>query len=107
MTSTGENGARVGAPQLPANLPPMVYVPSQRVVEGDAEAQLELRYLVDGRLAAPVYSTLERLVEGCGEDQPWVLLPVRILEQCREELGIEAVVLDATLPLDVETDGDA
>lgn len=76
----------------------MVYLPCQRVVNGDHEAQLELRWLVDGRLAAVAYTTRERLVQACGESQPWVLLPTRVLEEYRERLGIEAVVLDAELP---------
>ncbi|MGH3907700.1 MAG: SAV_915 family protein [Pseudonocardiaceae bacterium] len=91
-------------PALPAmtagetnpTLPPMVYVPAQRVAR-DGEAQLELRRLVDGRLVAVTYTTLERLVQGCGERQPWVLLPTPVLERYRDELGIEAVVLDAEL----------
>ncbi|MGH3906857.1 MAG: SAV_915 family protein [Pseudonocardiaceae bacterium] len=82
----------------------MVYLPSQRVVEGDDEAQLELRRLDDGRLAAVAYTTRERLVQCCGESQPWVLLPTRVLEEYHERLGIEAVVLDADLPPELRHD---
>lgn len=88
----------------------MVYLPSQRVSEGDHEAQLELRRLVDGRLAAVAYTTRERLIQSCGEGQPWVLLPTQVLEEYRERLGIDAVVLDAALPPEQRYepgDGDA
>ncbi|MFN2496060.1 MAG: SAV_915 family protein [Pseudonocardiaceae bacterium] len=90
--------------ELDPGLPPMVYLPSQRLVPGTDEAQLELRRLVDGRLAAVAYTTRERLVQGCGESQPWVLLPTQVLEECRERLGIEAVVLDAELPPELRHD---
>ena len=66
------------------SLPPMVYLPAQRIVNGEDEAQLELRRLVDGRLAAVAYTTLQRLVQCCGENQPWVLLATRALAEYRE-----------------------
>src|SRR5262245_295727 len=71
------------------SLPPLSYLPAQQGTSDDAEARLELRRLVDGRLAAMAYSTLERLVQSCGEAQPWVLLPTPVLEEYRERLGIE------------------
>lgn len=95
--------------ELDPGLPPMVYLPAQRVAQGAEEAQLELHRLVDGRLAAAAYTTRERLVRCCGANQPWVLLPTHVLAQYRERLGIEAVVLDAELPTELrhdEGDGD-
>lgn len=52
-----------------------VFVPSRRVRRGDAEATLELRRTEDGQLAMLAYSSLELLVDGCGEGQPWVAVP--------------------------------
>lgn len=98
MENFGPAQPAVPPVELHPSLPPMVYLPSQRVAEGDDEVQLELRRLVDGRLAVVAYTTRERLIQGCGESQPWVLLPTRVLEEYRERLGIEAVVLDAELP---------
>lgn len=51
------------------------FVPSRRVRRGDAEATLELRRTEDGQLAMLAYSSLELLVDGCGEGQPWVAVP--------------------------------
>lgn len=98
MEGFGPRRSTAPGGEIDPSLPPMVYLPAQRVAKGDDEAQLELRHLVDGRLAAVAYSTRQRLVHCCGESQPWVLLPTQVLEEYRERLGIEAVVLDAELP---------
>ncbi|MGH3797027.1 MAG: SAV_915 family protein [Pseudonocardiaceae bacterium] len=98
MENFGPTRPAVPIGELNPSLPLMVYLPSQRVAGDDSETQLELRRLVDGRLVAVAYTTLERLVQGCGESQPWVLLPTPVLERYREQWGIEAVVLDAHLP---------
>lgn len=110
MENLGPAHPVVPTEELDPSLPPMVYLPSQRVAQGDDEVRLELRRLVDGRLAAVAFTTRERLVQGCGENQPWVLLPTSALEEYRERLGIEAVVLDAELPSELRPErggGDA
>ena len=71
MENLGPARPAVSTGELNPCLPPMVYLPSQREAPGDDEAQLELRRLVDGRLAAVAYTTQERLVHSCGESQPW------------------------------------
>lgn len=79
-------------------VPPVVYVPAHRYGEGDTETTLELRKLTDGTLVLLAYSSLDRLVESCGEFQPWVLVTAPQLEQLRPLTGFETVVLDAELP---------
>ena len=73
-----------------------VSVPSERVVPGDVEARLVLRRL-DGLLLLPAYSSLDSLVACCGQDQPWVCLPVAGLGEVVAGVGADLVVLDAAL----------
>lgn len=79
-----------------AAFPPTVFVPSARVRPGDAELSLELRTLADGRTALLAYSTLDRLVDGCGPAQPWVSIRADRLGELREHFDV--VLVDAELP---------
>jgi hypothetical protein len=65
---------------------------------GGAQAWPELRRLEDGRLALPAFSALDRLVEGCGEAQPWILVPATEVESIGEASGCNVVLLDLPLP---------
>ncbi|TGN31351.1 SAV_915 family protein [Aeromicrobium chenweiae] len=60
--------------QTPENEPPMVppvlYVPGGRGV-GRRHGVVGLR---DGRTALLAYTALDRLVDCCGDRQPWVLI---------------------------------
>ena len=60
-TPSKANGAAQGA-----------YFPAQRFQPGDASVRFELRLFLDGRSALVAYSSLDLLVAGCGEAQPWV-----------------------------------
>lgn len=79
-------------------VPPVVYVPARRIREGDTETSLELRKLADGTLVLLAYSSLDRLIDNCGEYQPWALIGAPQLEQLKPVAGFETVVLDAELP---------
>lgn len=76
--------------------PPTVFIPSARVRPGDAELSLELRTLADGRTALLAYSTLDRLVDGCGPAQAWVSIRADRLGELREHFDV--VLVDAELP---------
>lgn len=91
-------------------VPPVVYVPAQRVQEGDSETTLELRQLTDGTLVLLGYTSLDRLVAACGEYQPWALITAPQLEQLQPHAGFQTVVLDADLPEELRhsaPEGDA
>lgn len=79
-------------------VPPLVYVPTQRVRPDDTETTLELRTLQDGQLALMAYTSLDRLVDACGEFQPWALVPVQQVEQIRAVAGFDVVALDVAIP---------
>ncbi|HEX5495963.1 MAG TPA: SAV_915 family protein [Mycobacteriales bacterium] len=76
--------------------PPTVFVPSRRMSAGDREVSLELRSLADGRTAMLAYSSLDRLVTGCGEAQPWVSIRADRLGELREHFDL--VLVDVDLP---------
>lgn len=59
---------------------------------------LDVRELTDGRVALPVYSSLERLISCCGHSQPWVPFRSAQLPELARGGGFEVVVLDAAVP---------
>ncbi len=75
----------------------VVFVASQRFRRGDPEATLELRHTEDGRLAVLAFSSLERLVEGCGEAQPWIAFPHEHLDELVRVSGADVVLWDVAL----------
>lgn len=112
-------GDRFGGPDGPA--PPViglgftdeaaqeevVYLPSERVQRGDQEATVELRRLEDGRLVVLAYTSLEALVEGCGERQPWLSVRSPYLEQIVADSWASEVLWNAVLPDDQRQDAPA
>lgn len=74
------------------------FLPSERAYRGDTEVTVELRRTNDDRLAVLAYSSLESLVAGCGEGQPWVSLPERSVGTVVQESGADLVLWDPVLP---------
>jgi hypothetical protein len=85
-------------PLVQRDLPPYVYVPCSPVHEGDIELTVDLRRTQTGRIALLVYSALDRLVDCCGPEQPWTVLPAIDLEKVREATGFELIMLDMRIP---------
>ncbi|HEU5026449.1 MAG TPA: SAV_915 family protein [Spirillospora sp.] len=85
----------------------VVYVPSRRFQQGDAMAEFALSRFEDGRRVLPMYSSLELLVAGCGEDQPWVAVQLRApegVEELAELAGADVVLWDVDF---TQMDGEA
>jgi hypothetical protein len=59
---------------------PVAYIPARRFHPGDTTARFELRLLADGRSALLAYTSLDLLVAGCGEAQPWVAVRLAALD---------------------------
>lgn len=74
-----------------------MFVPTQRMRPGDTEFTVEMRTLVDGRLALLTYSSLESLVECCGPAQPWAEVPAERLEGLRAMVEAAVVLVDTPL----------
>lgn len=80
--------------------PQQAYVPCQSVSFAEDEAVLELRTTDDELTALVVFSSPETLVEGCGEKQVWVTVPVAELEDLRQRTCAAMVLWDVLLPED-------
>lgn len=85
--------------------PATVYIPSERVVRREQNVTLELRRLVDGNVALLAYTSLELLVEGCGNRQPWVAVRSDALEDLRCRSGADVVLWDAAIPVEERRSG--
>jgi hypothetical protein len=85
--------------------PPVVYVPCSALGAGDDSLSVDLRPTRGGRLALLVYSALDRLVNCCGDKQPWVVMPTVNLEKIREETDFELLLLDVEIPDEFRRDG--
>ncbi|MDI6099950.1 hypothetical protein QLQ12_15220 [Actinoplanes sp. NEAU-A12] len=81
-----------------ASLPPYVYVPCSPVQPGDTDLTVDLRRTQAGQVALLVYSALDRLVDCCGEGQPWTAQPSTELERIQEATGFELILLDVRIP---------
>lgn len=79
------------------SLPPVVYVPSAGP-SPDGTLRLELRRVDDGRVALLAYTALDRLLTGCGAQQPWALVPVHALDEINTRQPYDLVLLDVPLP---------
>lgn len=79
-------------------VPPVVYVPAAQVGPDAGEARVRLLTLSDGRQVLPAYTSLDRLIDACGDDQPWILVPATTVDEQRERIGFDVAVLDAELP---------
>lgn len=82
------------------------YVPCERVLRGDTEVTVELRRLQDGRTAVLAYTSLDALVESCGDLQPWVSLPSDEVHEIQQRSGAEVLLWDAALPSDQRNDSE-
>ncbi|GAA1975479.1 SAV_915 family protein [Amycolatopsis minnesotensis] len=80
------------------SLPPVLYVPTARPSARGDDTAVELRRTDDGRTALLAYSALDRLVDCCGEGQPWVLLATENLPKIHERLAYDVIFLDTELP---------
>ncbi|MBE9376399.1 hypothetical protein IQ251_18260 [Saccharopolyspora sp. HNM0983] len=84
----------------------VVYVPCERVLRGDTEVTVELRQLEDGRTAVLAYTSLDALVENCGDLQPWASLPSDKVQHIQESSGAEVLLWDAALPAEQRKDSE-
>jgi hypothetical protein len=76
-----------------APFPPVVYVPTVDLADGDPP-RLALHPTHDGRTALFVYSALDRLVEFYDAGSPWALLSVADLQAAYERSPYHLVFLD-------------
>jgi hypothetical protein len=83
---------------LPANFPPILYLPCTEPHARDGNITVELRQTKDGRMALMAYSALDRLIKCCGEAQPWVVVPTTNLGKLQQAQPFELALLDVAIP---------
>ena len=80
------------------DVPPVLYVPCAEAVADPAQARIEYRTTLDGRVAVLAYTALDRLVQGCGDAQPWVLLPTARFSDMARVHPYDVVLVDIEMP---------
>ena len=77
-------------------LPEIVVAPARQDVRPGHEGDVifEVREISDGGRALPVFTTVRRLVETLGPDQPWVALPLKSIQAIMGGAGVDRVVID-------------
>lgn len=105
MASDQESGADATAAaqeadvrRLPRDYPPFLYIPCVEHVSDGAHAAAEYRTTKDGRTALLVYSSLDRLHNCCGDDQPWFGLPTKDLQLLHDVRPFDIVYTDVYVP---------
>lgn len=90
---------------MPANYPPMLYIPCVREVADPADIEVVYRTTRDGRTALLVYSALDRLHRCAGDAQPWFTLPTVELQKIYEVRPFDLVLLDLVIPAEHRQEG--
>ncbi len=85
----------------------LVYLPSERAQRGDAEVTVEFRRIDDGRLVVLAYTSLDALVDGCGDRQPWVSLPAESIGEIVQASGADEVLWNQALPAEQRRESSA
>ncbi|GAA3539827.1 hypothetical protein GCM10022222_24320 [Amycolatopsis ultiminotia] len=86
------------------NLPPALYLPTGPVgptTDGGTGASVELRHTPDGRVALVAFTALDRLVDCCGEHQPWIMVNTEHLPRIHQVNPYDVIVLDTELPVEL------
>jgi len=86
------------APGLPADYPPILYVPCVAEVTDPDDLEVEYHTTRDGRTALLVYSALDRLHRCRGAAQPWFLLPTTSLRLIYDTRPFDLVLVDVIVP---------
>lgn len=81
-------------------LPEQVLLPTERITDPNQPVTLELRVLSDGTTALLAYTSLEALVAGCGDGQPWIAVGGRDVEDLQQRSEADSVLWDAAVPLE-------
>jgi hypothetical protein len=79
-------------------IPPMLYVPVADYAPDAEDIVIDFRRIRDGQTALLAYSALDRLIDGCGPAQPWVVLPTSKLDEIKYHTPFDVLLLDVTIP---------
>ena len=83
---------------LPPDFPPALYLPCAEQVVDPAALRIEMRRTRDGRRALLAYTALDRLLDCCGREQPWCLMPTANLGAVQRVDHFDLLLLDVAIP---------
>lgn len=83
---------------IPAEFPPVVYLPCGQNLADPEQAEIEMRTTRDGRTALLAYSALDRFHTCCGADQPWIVVGTPSLDLIMKSQPFDVLLLDVVLP---------
>ncbi|GAB2874483.1 SAV_915 family protein [Nocardioides pacificus] len=89
------DGAQAGVGGVPA--PPVVYLPVTMDESGEV-ADFRMIKLADGRVALLGYTALDRFIDCCGDEQPWLLFETRKLGELHAVKPFDVKLLDVPIP---------
>jgi hypothetical protein len=81
-------------------IPPVLYLPVRDYQPDARDVAIDFRRTRDGRTALLAYTALDRLIDGCGSAQPWVVLPTSKLDEIKEHSPYDMILLDVRIPAD-------
>ncbi|MEU6131119.1 SAV_915 family protein [Saccharopolyspora sp. NPDC047091] len=104
-----EAPAVFGAEQLPDDAeddqpPRQAFLPAERITDRNQPVTLELRALTDGTTAMLAFTTLEALVTGCGEAQPWIAVEETSVPDLQRRCGAGQILWDVSVPTEQRRD---
>lgn len=79
-----------------AELPPYLYLPC--VLGDDGESFDPVVRPVPAGPGLVAYTALDRLRRAQGADQEWAVVPITVIGELRQRLGLAALLLDDGLP---------
>lgn len=82
--------------------PPFIYVPVS-VDESGQPVDVRMIRLGDGRIALLGYTALDRFIDCCGPDQPWMVVATAKLAALHAEKPYDVKLLDTPLPAEVRS----
>lgn len=80
------------------SLPPFLYLPCESPRPENGHLTVDLRRTHDGQVALLAYTALDRLVDACGQHQPWAVVPAERLTDVDRVTPFDLVLLDVVLP---------
>ncbi|MDV6013455.1 SAV_915 family protein [Haloechinothrix sp. LS1_15] len=88
------------------DIPPVVWTPTATAWDEGDNLRLVLRQLDTAEQALLVFTSLEKLAEGCGLEQPYVSIRTEWLEQLRYTAGADRILWDAVLAPEIRQYGE-
>lgn len=82
----------------PEIVPPVLYVPVDE--RADGELGFSLAHMFDQTTVLLAYTSLDRLLDGMGDDQGWALIEIARLPELKQQIHFEKLEIDRNIDLE-------